>query len=615
MSFSATYSPDDNKLRLYAAQRLERELYDLLKAAGFRWAPKQELFVAPAWSPAREDLLLELAGEIGDEDKSLVERAEERSERFEEYGEKRMSEAKAVAKTVDQVAERFAGGQPILVGHHSEKSARKDQERIQNGMKKSIKLWETSKYWADRAAGAVQSAKYKELPAVRARRIKGLESDLRKTQNTMKSASNVLAGWQKMESGFFKKGGEPASALDIAKYLSNRDHVSFCFTLAEYPRAEPASQYEGPMGIWSALDGGIISPQQARDLAVPAYERSIASCKRWIAHYENRLDYERAMLGESGGLESDKTKPEVGGAIKSWHAGGKTWSYIAKVNKVTVSILDFYQYSTKPYRANVPFDKINAVMNAAEVATARAEGRIREVSCGDKVTGFILLDAAPEPIVEPAPQPEPAPAPQPEPSIDDAIKHMKSCLKGGGVQVVVAPTLFPTPKEVCAKVRMLIELEPGDDVLEPSAGTGMLLGAMGAGWLGHNPDCGSIAAVEVNVKLAQMLRSGFPLTTVTTGDFLEMEAAWILPRTASRKRFNKIVMNPPFDNAADIKHIRHAFDEMLEPGGRLVAICANGSRQQAAFRDRASYWEELPAGTFAGTQVRSVLMVLDKAPS
>ncbi len=66
--FDATYSPEDNKLRLYAAYRLDNEDYQKIKKAGFRWAPKQELFVAPRWTPAREDVLLEFVDEIGDED-------------------------------------------------------------------------------------------------------------------------------------------------------------------------------------------------------------------------------------------------------------------------------------------------------------------------------------------------------------------------------------------------------------------------------------------------------------------------------------------------------------------------------------------------------------------
>lgn len=48
--YRATYSPDDNKLRLYAASRLDPETYKKVHDAGFRWAPRQALFVAPAWS-------------------------------------------------------------------------------------------------------------------------------------------------------------------------------------------------------------------------------------------------------------------------------------------------------------------------------------------------------------------------------------------------------------------------------------------------------------------------------------------------------------------------------------------------------------------------------------
>lgn len=83
--YRATYSPDDNKLRLYAASRLDPETYKKVHDAGFRWAPRQALFVAPAWTPGREDVLLSLAGEIEDEDSTLAERQEARAERFTGY--------------------------------------------------------------------------------------------------------------------------------------------------------------------------------------------------------------------------------------------------------------------------------------------------------------------------------------------------------------------------------------------------------------------------------------------------------------------------------------------------------------------------------------------------
>ena len=79
-NYRATYSPDDNKLRLYSLHRLDEETYQRVKDAGFKYAPRQGLFVAPMWTPDREDLLIELAGEIEDEDQSLFDRQEERAE-------------------------------------------------------------------------------------------------------------------------------------------------------------------------------------------------------------------------------------------------------------------------------------------------------------------------------------------------------------------------------------------------------------------------------------------------------------------------------------------------------------------------------------------------------
>ena len=89
ISFTATYSPEDNKIHLYASSRLDAETYARVKEAGFKWAPKQELFVAPKWTPQREDLAIELAGEIEPEEMTLAERAAIKAERLEDLSHKR----------------------------------------------------------------------------------------------------------------------------------------------------------------------------------------------------------------------------------------------------------------------------------------------------------------------------------------------------------------------------------------------------------------------------------------------------------------------------------------------------------------------------------------------
>lgn len=91
----ATYSPEDNKLRLYPSERLDAQDYKRFKDAGFKWAPRQELFVAPMWTPHRFDLLIEFCDSVEDEDTSLVQRSEERADRFEGYSENRAADASA----------------------------------------------------------------------------------------------------------------------------------------------------------------------------------------------------------------------------------------------------------------------------------------------------------------------------------------------------------------------------------------------------------------------------------------------------------------------------------------------------------------------------------------
>lgn len=347
----ATYSPEDNKLRLYPESRLPKEEYDRVKAAGFKWAPKQEIFVAPMWTPGREDLLVEMCGEIGDEDKSLVERTGERAERFRDYSASRTEDAEHAHKAVSSICDGIPFGQPILVGHHSEKHARRDAERIENGMQRAIKMWDTAEYWKGRAAGAIAAAKYKERPDVRARRIKGIEADQRKQERSKKESERWVRFWEgKLVA--VKKTGEkhPLTITEgnrelIVHYLGGCSGGSpyHAFPLVKYPRQLPASQYEGEMGLWTALGGSdgpshaVCTLEQARDLALADSQRGVAWADRWLEHYARRLEYERYMLAGDGGTVTDRKGPEVGGGCKCWashRAAGWRGSIIASAEKI-----------------------------------------------------------------------------------------------------------------------------------------------------------------------------------------------------------------------------------------------------------------------------------------
>lgn len=372
MNLTATYSPEDNKLRLYASTRLDPDTYARVKAAGFSWAPRQQLFVAPMWTPQREDLLLKLCGEIGDEDKSLVQRATERAERFENYSENRVKDAEQARKQVESIVEHIPFGQPILVGHHSERRARKDAERVDNGMRKSIKMWDTSKYWAARAEAAISDAKYKERPDVRARRIKKLEAEQRKKERTKAESERLFKAWS-----------NPGLTMEDAAKIANLDHGNF---LSVSQRADGKTW---PVSLWDVTQGRYEPQPKVEEIAAKAvknHQATISWADRWLDHFANRLAYERTMLKQDGGIVADQNRPEVGGACKCWASPRGGWSIIQKVNKVSVTVLDNWGNGGKDFTRTIPFDKLKAVMSKAEVDEARQAGRL----LGEQPIGFIL---------------------------------------------------------------------------------------------------------------------------------------------------------------------------------------------------------------------------------
>jgi hypothetical protein len=165
------------------------------------------------------------------------------------------------------------------------------------------------------------------------------------------------------------------------------------------------------------------------------------------------------------------------------------------------------------------------------------------------------------------------------------------------------PGFFPTPAPVVERMIELAQIEPGMSVLEPSAGTGDIADRL--------PGDAQISVAEHNYQLRQILEAkGYqPLP-----DALEVPG-----------RFDRIVMNPPFEDNADIRHVMHAFEHNLAPSGRLVAIVsasALGSSRKIndqfrAFVDeyRAEEDYRIPNELWkrSGTAVSADLIVLGKS--
>ncbi|WUT01790.1 DUF3560 domain-containing protein (plasmid) [Streptomyces sp. NBC_00708] len=126
---------------------------------------------------------------FGEAEADRVERAEARAERFEEYAGNAASRSEAAWRGARQIADGIPLGQPILVGHHSEARARRDQERIDAGYRKSITEDAKAKRYAGRAASAGAYEAFRTNPARTLRRIKSLEADARRVEKWLAGKS------------------------------------------------------------------------------------------------------------------------------------------------------------------------------------------------------------------------------------------------------------------------------------------------------------------------------------------------------------------------------------------------------------------------------------------
>jgi hypothetical protein len=86
---------------------------------------------------------------IGRED--YQDRKEDRISRYEEKAVAARSEANARRRRVEDIGGSIPLGQPVLVGHHSEKRHRADVEKIETNMRRSVEESEKADYYEGKA--------------------------------------------------------------------------------------------------------------------------------------------------------------------------------------------------------------------------------------------------------------------------------------------------------------------------------------------------------------------------------------------------------------------------------------------------------------------------------
>ncbi len=168
------------------------------------------------------------------------------------------------------------------------------------------------------------------------------------------------------------------------------------------------------------------------------------------------------------------------------------------------------------------------------------------------------------------------------------------------------PGFFPTPDKLAERLVYQADIQEKDTVLEPSAGIGSIADAVKK----LHPKA-KLSVIELMGAFREILsKKGYKLAG---SDFLE-----------HTKKYDKIIMNPPFEKLQDTEHVRHAFS-LLKNGGRVVSIMSPGgfhnSQKKARefrewFEQVGGVMEELPKGSFKSafspTGVNTVMVIIDK---
>ncbi len=285
---SATYCPEDNKLRLYVG-RVPRDQYDALRAEGWQATPKQGCDFAAVWTVSRRNTALSFAGEIGDEDQSPEDRAADRAERFGDYRDKRLGEAVSFADSYDDG--------PAVHGCQSQTRAERAAQRHDRLAGHAVDRWSKAEYWQQRTAGVISHALHLSSPGVRMGRIKTIEAERRKAVSDFEAYASLYRLWQDVKA---QAAADPDTATGLAIRL-----VGSTYDGRQYQHPRPSGQTPPrDRSLYSLLNDPQtpITGEEAADLWLTGRQVPAESAEEtlFVRHCDLRLAYERQMLEAQG---------------------------------------------------------------------------------------------------------------------------------------------------------------------------------------------------------------------------------------------------------------------------------------------------------------------------
>ncbi|PRZ34798.1 uncharacterized protein DUF3560 [Antricoccus suffuscus] len=185
---------------------------DILKTHRFRWSRNLGAWYLPRsrdtfanqhaiteTADALRDAGHEVTVSIDDEPRDIAaveadgaQRSTDRADALADKADRRHAVADAHRDRSEAYLARFAGGQPILTGHHSEKSARNAQRKGHDAMRRAIEHDEQARHTDERAHAAAQHNELRYNPVTVAHRIERLEADARKIDRALNGHTRTL---------------------------------------------------------------------------------------------------------------------------------------------------------------------------------------------------------------------------------------------------------------------------------------------------------------------------------------------------------------------------------------------------------------------------------------
>lgn len=179
--------------------------YEILRANGFRWFPSLRTCgiqssrdrLSQDWKINTAVTALRAAGldvaepEIDNDPRPMEQREADRAARMDERADRleyraatRLAAADAAGAVADRLAEAMQG-EPVKIGHHSQRRHERDLDRVHSLTHKSIDLRREAGHAADLAASAASHMQHRENPHRTARRLETLNADRRKVQRNL----------------------------------------------------------------------------------------------------------------------------------------------------------------------------------------------------------------------------------------------------------------------------------------------------------------------------------------------------------------------------------------------------------------------------------------------